>query len=98
MSTVDSEEVDSDGESIPISKKINGNLMIVIPNDYNVVKKINKIETIFKNHIVSRNQHYMQENLTIFMVYEGYLEDFHKLVVEINSISEITNFRYLIIN
>lgn len=98
MTTVDAEEIDSQIETSDITKKINGNLMIVIPNDYSALKKINKVETVFKDHIISRNQHYLRENLTIFMVFEGYLEDFHKLVVEINSINELKNFRYLIIN
>jgi len=98
MSTVEAAELDSEMEATSVAKKINGNLMLVIPNDYSVLKKINKIETIFKEHIVSRNQHYMQDNLTIFMVFEGYIEDFHKLVVEINSINDLKNFRYLIIN
>jgi len=98
MSTVDAESIDSEGEAESITKKINGNIMFIIPNDYNVLKKINKIETVFKKCIVSRTQHYMREKLTIFMVYEGYLQDFHKLVVEINSINELKNFRYLIVN
>lgn len=98
MSTVEEAEFDSEVEATSVAKKINGNLMFVIPNNYSVLKKINKIETIFKEHIVSRNQHYMQDNLTIFMVFEGYIEDFHKLVVEINSINDLKNFRYLIIN
>ncbi|TFF94432.1 MAG: hypothetical protein EU543_01265 [Promethearchaeota archaeon] len=97
MSTVDVEGIDSENNPLAFTKKINGNLMFLIPNDYNVLKKINKIETVFEEHIVSKTQHYMRENLTIFMVYEGYLEDFHKLVVEINSINELKNFRYLII-
>jgi len=98
MSTVDAEEIGSEDISLAVTKKINGNLMFIIPNDYSVLKKINKIETVFEDHIVSKTQHYMQEKLTIFMVYEGYLEDFHKLVVEINSINELKNFRYLIVN
>ncbi len=98
MSTMDTTTIDSDSEILDISKKIVGNMIIVIPNDYNIQKKINKIETVFNEHIVSKNQHFHQNGLTIFMVFEGYLEDFHKLVVEINSINEITNFRYLIVN
>ncbi|MFO7795424.1 MAG: hypothetical protein ACQERB_16740 [Promethearchaeati archaeon] len=98
MSTVDAESFDIEESPSPITKKINGTLMFIIPNDYNVLKKINKIETFFQDHIVSKTQHYMREDLTIFMVFDGYLEDFHKLVVEINSINELKNFRYLIVN
>ncbi|MBY9007759.1 MAG: hypothetical protein KGD63_13525 [Candidatus Lokiarchaeota archaeon] len=98
MSTMDTATLDLDSEVVDISKRIIGNMIIVIPNDYNIQKKINKIESVFNKQIVSKNQHFHQNGLTIFMVYEGYLEDFHKLVVEINSINEIKNFRYLIVN
>ena len=98
MSTMDTTTIDLDSEIIEVSKRIVGNMIIVIPNDFNVQKKINKIESVFHKQIVSKNQHFHQNGLTIFLVYEGYLEDFHKLVVEINSINEIKNFRYLIVN
>ena len=98
MSTMDTTTIDLDSEIIEVSKRIVGNMIIVIPNDFNVQKKINKIESVFHKQIVSKNQHFHQNGLTIFLVYEGYLEDFHKLVVEINSIKEIKNFRYLIVN
>jgi len=98
MSTMDTTSLDIDSEKLDISKRIVGNMIIVIPNDFNVQKKINKVESVFNEHIVSKNQYFHKNNLTIFMVFEGYLEDFHKLVVEINSINEIKNFRYLIVN
>ena len=98
MSTMDMTSLDIDSEKLDISKRIVGNMIIVLPNDFNIQKKINKVESVFKEHIVSKNQYFYKDNLTIFMVFEGYLEDFHKLVVEINSINEIKNFRYLIVN
>ncbi|MFX0142225.1 MAG: CopG family ribbon-helix-helix protein [Candidatus Hodarchaeota archaeon] len=85
---------------IPQTKKIIGNMMIVAPNDTTILKKINKIENEYKNQIISKNQQFYSNNPynTIFMVFEGSLENFHRIVVEINGIKEIKNFRYLIIN
>ena len=84
----------------PIQKKIIGNCIIVTPSDTNILKKLNKIENKYNDQIVSKNQQFYSNNpyITIFMVFEGGLEDFHRIVVEINSIKEIKNFRYLIIN
>ena len=84
----------------PIAKKIIGNCIIVAPNDISILKKLNKIENKYNNQIVSKNQQFYTNNpyITIFMVFEGSLEEFHRIVVEINSIKEIKNFRYLIIN
>ena len=84
----------------PVSKKIIGNMIIVAPNDTNILKKLNKIENNYSNQIVSKNQQFYPNNphMTIFMVFEGSLQEFHRIVVEINSIKDIKNFRYLIIN
>ena len=91
-----SEIVDSSGEVFPVEKQnIVGNMIIVIPNDPNVLRKINKIEIRYMDQIVSKNQHF-SKNLQLFIVFEGHLEDFQKIVVEINSINEVKNFRYLI--
>ncbi len=99
MSTEDiSAVLDSSSDLIPISKIIIGNMIIVAPNEYNVLKKLNRIESEYKEQIVSKNQNFINQTLIIFMVFEGNLQDFQKLVVEINSIEEIKNFRYLIIN
>ena len=73
-------------------------MIIVAPNDYYVQKKLNRIESKYKDQIISKNQNFISQNFISFMVYDGKLEDFQKLVVEINSIEEIKNFRYLIIN
>ena len=89
---------DSSGEVFPVqNKNIIGNMIVVLPNDITILKKLNRIEFKYKNQIVSKNQHF-SKNLQLFMVFEGPLEDFHKIVVEINSIKEVTNFRYLIDN
>ncbi|MFX1394095.1 MAG: hypothetical protein ACFFAH_11020 [Promethearchaeota archaeon] len=84
----------------PVTKNIIGNMIIVTPNDTNILKKLNKIEKNYSNQIVSKNQQFYTNNphMTIFMVFEGSLQEFHRIVVEINSIKDIKNFRYLIIN
>ena len=84
----------------PVTKKIIGNMIIVAPNDTNILKKLNKIENKYNHQIVSKNQQFYNNkpHLTIFMVFEGSIQEFHNIVVEINSIKEIKNFRYLIIN
>ncbi len=81
-----------------INKKLIGNLIVVIPNDINIQKKINKIENKFKDQIVSKNQYFQDKNVIIFIIFEGIIQNFHKIVVDINSIKEVKNFRYLIIN
>jgi len=99
MSTEDiSTSLDSTSELIPITRNIIGNMIIVAPNDYNVQKKLNRIESKYKDQIVSKNLNFVNQNFIAFMVYDGTLRNFQKLVVEINSIKEIKNFRYLIIN
>lgn len=99
MSTEDtSSTLDTFSDFTSDEKNIIGNMVIVAPNDFNVQKKINRIENEYKETIVSKNQNFMNQNFIIFMIYEGKLRDFQKLVVEINSIKEIRNFRYLIIN
>lgn len=87
---------ESSNELFQVDKnKITGNMVIVAPDDMIVQKKLNKIECKYKEQIVSKNQ-YFSKNLQMFMVFEGSIEDFQKIVVEINSIKEIKNFRYLI--
>jgi len=99
MSTEDiSTYLDASSDLIPITKNIIGNMIIVAPNDYNVQKKLNRIESKYKDQIISKNINFVNPHFISFMVYDGNLQDFQKLVVEINSIKEIKNFRYLIIN
>ena len=100
MSTMDASDALSDTSSIvmPKGKEILGNMVIVLPNDSSIIRKINKIENEFKSQIVSKNQHFARNDHIIFIVFEGLLQDFQNIVVEINSIKEIKNFRYLILN
>ncbi|MFX1420527.1 MAG: CopG family ribbon-helix-helix protein [Promethearchaeota archaeon] len=99
MSTEDiSSALDTYSDLTPISKNIIGNMIIVAPNDYNVQKKITRVESEYKDQIVSKNQNFVNQHFITFMVFDGNLQDFQKFVVEINSIEEIKNFRYLIIN
>jgi metal-responsive CopG/Arc/MetJ family transcriptional regulator len=99
MSTEDvSAVLDGSSEFFPLSKNIIGNMIIVAPNEFIVQKKLNRIECEYQDQIVSKNQNFVNQNFISFMVFEGNLQDFQKLVVEINSIEEIKNFRYLIIN
>lgn len=98
MSTMDVSSIESFGEITPPSKGIIGNLVIVAPLDSNVQRKLNKIESDYTDQIVSKSQHFQGENLINFLIFDGQIQDFQELVVEINGIKEIKNFRYLIIN
>jgi len=99
MSTEDiSSTLDEFSDFIPLTKNIIGNMIIVAPNEFYIQKKLNRIESEYKEQIVSKNQNFVNQNFITFMIYEGTLQDFQKLVVEINSIEELRNFRYLIIN
>ncbi len=98
MSTIDTYDVDTYSEFTPKSKNIIGNMIIVAPNDRNVLKKLNRIEKIYKDQIVSKNQNFVDHKTIIYMMFEGSIQDFQSICVEINSIEEIKNFRYLLIN
>ena len=49
-------------------------------------------------HIVNKNQHFQGENLILSIIFDGNVSDFQNIVVDINGIKEIKNFRYLIVN
>ncbi len=98
MSTMDASGIESYSDIVQLSKNIIGNMIIVIPNEVNILKKLNKIESQYAEQIVSKNQHFSFNIIAIFVVFEGRIQDFQKIVVEINGIKEIKNFRYLIIN
>ncbi|MHA1257537.1 MAG: CopG family ribbon-helix-helix protein [Promethearchaeota archaeon] len=98
MSDIEVSNVDIYGDPGAIAKKIVGNLIIVAPHDSNIQRKLNKIENKYKDQVVNKNQHFQGENLIIFMIFEGEIQDFQNIVVEINGIKELKNFRYLIIN
>jgi len=100
MSTIDATDSLSDASSIvmPRTSEVMGSMVIVLPNDPSILKKINKVENQFKSQIVNKNQLFARNDHIIFMVFEGLLQDFQSIVVEINSIKEVKNFRYLILN
>ncbi|MEJ2295983.1 MAG: hypothetical protein P8Y23_14600 [Candidatus Lokiarchaeota archaeon] len=98
MSTIEISDMESLNFSPTVKKFILGNMIIVAPHDPQIQRKINRIESEYKEQIVSKNQHFQGENLISFLLFEGDVQDFQKFVVEINGIEEIKNFRYLIIN
>jgi metal-responsive CopG/Arc/MetJ family transcriptional regulator len=79
-------------------KNIIGNMIIVAPHDPQIQKKILKIENRYHDQIVSKNIHFQGENAIIFLLIDANVEDFQNLVVDINGIEDIKNFRYLIVN
>lgn len=98
MSTMDVSGVESIGDITPMEKNITGNMIIVAPLDPTIQRKLNKIEQEFITQIVSKNLHFHGgDTIIIFIIFEGKLQDFQKIVVDINGIKEIKNFRYLII-
>ena len=98
MSDIEISNLETYGDVGSVAKRIVGNLIIVAPHDPNVQRRLNKIENKYKEQVVNKNQHFQGENLIIFMIFEGEIQEFQNLVVEINGIKEIKNFRYLIIN
>ena len=98
MSTMEISNMESLNFSPTIKKNILGNMIIVAPHDPQIQRKINHIETEYKDQIVSKNQHFQGENLISFLLFEGNIQDFQNFVVEVNGIKEIKNFRYLIVN
>jgi metal-responsive CopG/Arc/MetJ family transcriptional regulator len=98
MSTIDVSSVETFGDIQTKPKNIVGSMIIVVPTDINVQKKLNRIENDFKDYIVSKNQNFIDDTSIIYLMFNGELTEFQKVVVEINSIEEIKNFRYLIIN
>jgi metal-responsive CopG/Arc/MetJ family transcriptional regulator len=98
MSSMDLASIETFSNLAPLGKSIIGNLIIVMPHDSLIQKKLNKIETEYKDYIISKNQHFQGEKAIIFMIVETSVEVFQKFVVEINGIEEISNFRYMIMN
>jgi metal-responsive CopG/Arc/MetJ family transcriptional regulator len=98
MSDIEVSNLETYGDIGSAAKRIVGNLIIVAPHDPNVQRKLNKIENKYKEQVVNKNQHFQGEYLIIFMIFEGEIQEFQNIVVEINGIKELKNFRYLIIN
>ncbi|MHA1106572.1 MAG: CopG family ribbon-helix-helix protein [Promethearchaeota archaeon] len=98
MSSMDVASIETFSNLDPLGKTIIGNLIIVMPHDFLIMKKLNKIEAEYKDYIISKNQHFQGENAIIFMIVETNVEVFQRFVVAINGIEEVSNFRYMIMN
>ncbi len=98
MSSMDVASIETFSNLDPLGKTIIGNLIIVMPHDFLIMKKLNKIEAEYKDYIISKNQHFQGENAIIFMIVRTNVEVFQRFVVEINGIEEVSNFRYMIMN
>ena len=98
MSDIDVTSFDSIGDIDSIEKNIIGNLIIIVPHDPIIQRKLHKIENKYMKQIVNKNQHFQGENLIMSIIFDGNVADFQNIVVDINGIKEIKNFRYLIVN
>jgi len=114
MSDIEVSSFDSFGDIDSIEKNIIGNLIIIVPHDPIIQRKLNKIENKYMKQIVNKNQHFQGENLIMSIIFDGNVADFQNIVVDINGngnvadfqnivvdingIKEIKNFRYLIVN
>lgn len=98
MSDIEVSSFESIGDVASTEKSIIGNLIIIMPHDPIVQRKLNKIENRYMEQIVNKNQHFQGENLIMSIIFDGNVADFQNIVVDINGIKEIKNFRYLIVN
>lgn len=98
MSDIEVSSFETSGDFAPVEKKIIGNLIVIAPHDLIVQKKLNKIENKYMEQIVNKSQHFQGENLIISIIFDGNISDLRNLVVDINGIKELINFRYLIVN
>ena len=98
MSDIEVSSFDSFGDVESNEKSIIGNLIIIVPHDPILQRKLNKIENKYMKQIVNKNQHFQGENLIMSIIFDGNISDFQNIVVDINGIKEIKNFRYLIVN
>ena len=98
MSDIEVSSFESLGDVSSIEKSIIGTLIVIVPHDPIIQRKMNKIENKYMEQIVNKNQHFQGENLIISIIFDGNISDFQNIVVDINGIKEIKNFRYLIVN
>ncbi len=98
MSDIEVSSFEPFGDIGSIEKGIIGNLIVIAPHDPIVQRKLNKIENKYMEQIVNKNQHFQGENLIMSIIFDGNISDFRNIVVDINGIKEIKNFRYLIVN
>ena len=64
---MDVSSIDTFSELAPVPKNIIGNLVIVAQNDFSVQKKINRIESEYKDQIISKNLNFVNQNFIIFI-------------------------------
>src|SRR5665648_102578 len=74
MSSMDVASIETFSNLDPLGKTIIGNLIIVMPHDSLIMKKLNKIEAEYKDYIISKNQHFQGEKAIIFMIVETSVE------------------------
>jgi len=98
MSDIEVSSFESFEDISSIEKSIIGNLIVIVPHDPIIQRKMNKIENKYMEQIVTKNQHFQGENLIMSIIFDGNISDFQNIVVDINGIKEIKNFRYLIVN
>jgi len=98
MSDIEVSSFENSGDFAPVEKNVIGNLIVIAPHDPIVQRKLNKIENKYMEQIVNKNQHFQGENLIISLIFDGNISDLQNIVVDINGIKEIQNFRYLIVN
>mgnify|MGYP005848087817 FL=1 len=78
---------------------ITGNLMVTFKlNNTKIEKRINKIEVQYRKLIKVKNNNYSPPNVTYNYVLEGSTFEFHSFVSNLNSIEEIDNVRYNILD
>ncbi len=78
---------------------ITGNLMVTFKlSNTKIEKRINKLEFQFRKLIKIKNNNYLPPNVTYNYVLEGNTFEFHSFVSNLNSIEEIDNLRYNIVD
>lgn len=99
MSTMEISEIDRDAISEKLQKQIVGNAIIVIEHDDDLAnKKINKLESDFRDSIIGKSQFLYSKYKTILFVFDGETDNFQNFIMELNTIENLKNFRYIIID
>jgi len=99
MSTMEISEIDRDVISEKLQKQIVGNAIIVIEHDDDLAnKKINKLESDFRDSIIGKSQFLYSKYKTILFVFDGETDNFQNFIMELNTIENLKNFRYIIID
>ena len=99
MSTMEISEIDRDTISEKIQKQIIGNVILVIKHDDDLaIKKIDKLESDFRDSIIGKSQFLYSKYKTILFVFDGEVDNFQNFITELNTIENLKNFRYIIIS